>query len=149
MYAWRLNTNAGLGTLVSSKVNQWTLLVGTLPIVFALAAGGLHGLPVDAHQREELLLTAAQSFFALAVLATLSISSREAVMLFTLFWAQFLIGAVVPESAAGVERIVVSAVSLVLGLVSFARERELIRPLLRDGFRTSYRDLGKAEAVGE
>src|SRR4029079_17094486 len=25
LYAWRLNTNAGLGTLVSSKVNQWTL----------------------------------------------------------------------------------------------------------------------------
>ena len=39
LYAWRLNTNAGLGTLVSSKVNQWTLLVGTLPIVFALASG--------------------------------------------------------------------------------------------------------------
>ncbi len=38
LYAWRLNTNAGLGTLVSSKVNQWTLLVGTLPIVFALAS---------------------------------------------------------------------------------------------------------------
>src|SRR6266545_3824172 len=52
LYAWRLNTNAGLGTLVSSKVNQWTLLVGTLPIVFALGFGGLHGLPIDPHQRE-------------------------------------------------------------------------------------------------
>ena len=51
LYAWRLNTNAALGTLVSSKVNQWTLLVGTLPIVFAIAAGGLHGLPVDAPAR--------------------------------------------------------------------------------------------------
>src|SRR5262245_2085488 len=29
MFAWRLNTNAGLGALVSSKVNQWTLLVGS------------------------------------------------------------------------------------------------------------------------
>jgi cation:H+ antiporter len=38
LYAWRLNTSAGLGTLVSSKVNQWTLLVGTLPIVFSIAA---------------------------------------------------------------------------------------------------------------
>ena len=47
LYAWRLNTSAGLGTLVSSKVNQWTLLVGTLPIVFAVAAGGFHGLPLD------------------------------------------------------------------------------------------------------
>ena len=145
LYAWRLNTNAGLGTLVSSKVNQWTLLVGTLPIVFALAAGGLHGLPVDAHQREELFLTAAQSFFALAVLVTLSISVREAWMLFTLFWAQFLIGGLVPESVAGVERILVGSAYMVLGVGIFARQRGLIRPLIRDGFRTSYRDLSREE----
>jgi cation:H+ antiporter len=149
LYAWRLNTNAGLGTLVSSKVNQWTLLVGTLPIVFALAAGGLHGLPVDAHQREELFLTAAQSFFALAVLVTLSISLREAWMLFGLFWAQFLIGGLVPESVAGIERILVGGVYLVFGFVIFARQRGLIGPLIRDGFRTSYRDLSRGEVAGE
>ena len=45
MFAWRLDADAGLGALVSSKVNQWTLLVGTLPIVFAISSGGLHGLP--------------------------------------------------------------------------------------------------------
>ncbi len=149
LYAWRLNTNAGLGTLVSSKVNQWTLLVGTLPIVFAIAAGSLHGLPVDAHQRQELFLTAAQSFFALAVLVTLSISVREAWMLFGLFWAQFLVGALVPESAAGAERILVATAYMVLGTVIFARQRSLIRPLVRDGFRTSYRDLNRREIVGE
>jgi cation:H+ antiporter len=143
LYAWRLNTNAGLGTLVSSKVNQWTLLVGTLPIVFGIAAGGLHGLPIDAHQREELLLTAAQSFFALAVLVTLSISVREALLLFTLFWAQFIIGGVVPESWAAAERIGVSMVYIALGLIIFFRERHLVGPLIRDGFRTPYRHLGK------
>ncbi|GBC86534.1 hypothetical protein HRbin12_00527 [bacterium HR12] len=145
-YAWRLNTNAGLGTLVSSKVNQWTLLVGTLPIVFALASSGVSGLPIDAHQREEILLTAAQSFFGLAVLATLSISIREALMLFTLFWAQFVIGAVVPESAGGVERIVVSAAYLGLGSFLFLRQAPLIGPLLRDGFRTSYAALNASDA---
>jgi cation:H+ antiporter len=150
LYAWRLNTNAGLGTLVSSKVNQWTLLVGTLPIVFSIAAGGLHGLPIDAHQREELLLTAAQSFFALAVLVTLSITVREAILLFTLFWAQFIIGAIVPESWVLAERVGVSVVYIVLGLAIFSRERGLIVPLLRDGFRTPYRRLtGAEEVVGE
>jgi cation:H+ antiporter len=141
LYAWRLNTNAGLGTLVSSKVNQWTLLVGTLPIVFGIAAGGLHGLPIDAHQREELLLTAAQSFFALAVLLTLSITTREAILLFTLFWAQFIIGAIVPDSLQLAERVGVSAVYILLGLAIFVRDRHLIVPLLRDGFRTPYRHL--------
>src|SRR4051812_24550809 len=97
LYAWRLNTSAGLGTLVSSKVNQWTLLIGTMPIAFALASGSLHGLPIVARQREELLLTAAQSLFAVATLCNLSLSVREAGFLFGLFWAQFLTGAFIAE----------------------------------------------------
>jgi cation:H+ antiporter len=141
MYAWRLNTNAGLGTLVSSKVNQWTLLVGTLPVVFAIGVGGFHGLPIDPHQREELFLTAAQSFFAVAVVGTLSISTREALMLFGLFWAQFVIGVIVPDSFGGRELLIVGAAYLVLGLWIFTRDRLLIAPLLRDGFRTPYAEL--------
>ena len=149
LYAWRLSTNAALGTLVSSKVNQWTLLVGTLPIVFSIGLGQIGGLPIDAHQRGELFLTAAQSFFALAVLSTLSISLKEAGLLFGLFWAQFIIGALVPESAGNVELVAVGLAYMTLGLVIFTRERRLIGPLLRDGFRTSYKDLSSAEAVGE
>ena len=147
LYAWRLNTNAALGTLVSSKVNQWTLLVGTLPIVFAIASGGLSGLPIDAHQREEILLTAAQSFFALAVLLSLSISVREAAMLFGLFWAQFLIGALVPESVADVERITVAIAYLLLGVILFARQQRLVVPLLRDGLVTPYAELAAASGA--
>ena len=100
LFAWRLNTNAGLGTLVSSKVNQWTLLVGTLPIVFAISSASLHGLPIDAVQREELFLTAAQSFFAVAVLSNLWLSLREAGYLFGLFWAQFVARSGGPRVAA-------------------------------------------------
>ena len=141
LYAWRLNTNAGLGTLVSSKVNQWTLLVGTLPVVFAIASGGLHGLPIDSHQREELFLTAAQSFFAVAILVTLSISTREALLLFSLFWAQFVIGAVVPDSFGGIELIAVGVAYVLLGAGIIIRQRRLLRPLLRDGFRTPHREM--------
>src|SRR5204862_2824073 len=103
LYAWRLNTSAGLGTLVSSKVNQWTLLIGTMPIAFALASGTLHGLPIVARQREELLLTAAQSIFAVATLCSLSLSVREAAFLFGLFWAQFLTGAFAPDPPHGLQ----------------------------------------------
>ncbi|MER3452161.1 MAG: sodium:proton exchanger [Acidimicrobiia bacterium] len=142
LYAWRLNTNAGLGTLVSSKVNQWTLLVGTLPVVFAISSGSLHGLPIIARQREEVFLTAAQSVFAVAVLANLSLSVREALGLFTLFWAQFIFGAVVPESAHGTELVVVGAAYLVLAVVVIARDRRRIPALVRDGFRASYAELG-------
>jgi cation:H+ antiporter len=145
LYAWRLNTDAGLGTLVSSKVNQWTLLVGTLPIVFAIASGGFHGLPIEARQREELLLTAAQSFFALAVLSNLSMSVREAWLVFGLFWAQFIIGGIVPESIHGAERIAVAVVYLALGAWILLRDRQRLPRLIRDGFRTSFTELANRE----
>ena len=141
LYAWRLNTNAGLGTLVSSTVNQWTLLVGTLPIVFAISSASLHGLPIETRQREELFLTAAQSFFALAVLSNLSMSVREAWLLFGLFWAQFIVGGLLPEDLHVVSRIGVGVVYLVAGAWVIARNKARIRQLLRDGFRASYAEL--------
>jgi cation:H+ antiporter len=61
LYALRLKASHSLGTLLSSKVNQWTLLVGTIPVVFALSATTTDGLPLDGHQRLEPLITAAQS----------------------------------------------------------------------------------------
>jgi cation:H+ antiporter len=146
LYAWRLNTNAGLGTLVSSKVNQWTLLVGTLPVVFAIASASGHGLPIGELQREELFLTAAQSFFAVAVLSSLSLSTREALLLFGLFWAQFVLGAIVPESLHAAERIGVGIIYLLLGAGVLFRERERIRPLLRDGLRTPYTEMAGDDA---
>jgi len=133
LYAWRLNSNAGLGTLVSAKVNQWTLLVGTLPLVFAIASGSAHGLPIDSVQREELLLTASQSVFAVSILANRAISAREAIALFALFWAQFVIGAFVPESAHGIERVLVSGVYLGLGSAVLLRDRGRIATLVREG----------------
>ena len=138
LFAYRLNTSTGLSTLVSSKVNQWTLLIGTLPVVFAVSSQGLHGLPIAATARGEVLLTAAQSVFAVAILVDLRLTALQAASLFGLFWAQFAIGAFVPSSAHGVERIVVSVLYLVLGAGMLVRSRDRIGPVLRDGFRTSY-----------
>ncbi|MDQ1397733.1 MAG: cation:H+ antiporter, partial [Acidimicrobiaceae bacterium] len=140
LYAWRLNTSSGLGTLVSSKVNQWTLLIGTLPIAFAGFGGTLHGLPIDAAQREELFLTAAQSVFAVTVLANLSISTGEAGFLLGLFLGQFFLGAFLPEHLHGIERVSFAIVYLVLAAVTLARQRT-VRPLIRDGFKTPYAEM--------
>jgi cation:H+ antiporter len=129
LYAWRLKTSEALTAVVSSKINQWTL-------------------PVEAAQREEVLLTAAQTVFAVALLVNLSISLREAFALFGLFWAQFILGAVVPPSAKGIELLVLSAVYLLLGLWLLVRKRGDFRHLLRDGFRTPYSEL-EPEAAAE
>ncbi|PPK70874.1 sodium:proton exchanger [Actinokineospora auranticolor] len=145
LYAWRLKTTDALATLVSSKVNQWTLLVGTLPVVFAVAAGSTAGLPIDAAQRDELLLTAAQSLFAVALLIRLSITVRGALVLLGLFLAQFALTALLPASIKGVEIVALSIVYLVLAVGVAVHKRADLRTLVRDGFRTPYRDLAHHE----
>ncbi len=145
LYAYRLNTNAALGTLVSSKVNQWTLLVGTLPIAFAIASASTDGLPIIARQREEVFLTAAQSFFAVVTLLNLTMTLREAALLFTLFWAQFFAGAVVPEDWHGKELVVFGLAYLALGLWGLIGSRREVPRLVHDGFRARYSELSAAD----
>jgi len=91
LFALRTNPGASLGTLISSKINQWTLLIGMLPIVYAVSSGRISPMQMDRRQIEELFLTAAQSLFAVAILANLSFSIGEALMLFALFAVQLLI----------------------------------------------------------
>jgi cation:H+ antiporter len=93
LFTLRLKAQAGLGTLISSKVNQWTLLIGTLWLVFAIGGGDGGGffnpMDMDPRQVEEVFLTAAQSLFAVAVISSLSINRWEAAGLLVLFLGQF------------------------------------------------------------
>jgi cation:H+ antiporter len=88
LFALRGQATAGIGVLLSSKVNQWTLLVGALPIAYSVSLGQLGSMALDARQVEEIFLTAAQSAFAVAILASFRFSLREAVTLFVLFATQ-------------------------------------------------------------
>jgi cation:H+ antiporter len=88
LFAWRHRGALGLGALISSKVNQWTLLVGALPIAYALAKGAWAGLPLDERQSEELLLTSAQSLLATLLICDLDFSRLEAVLLAAAFGVQ-------------------------------------------------------------
>jgi cation:H+ antiporter len=90
LLAWRLRADAGLAALVSSKVNQWTLLIGCLPIAYAVSSGTINPLPTDDRQAEEVLLTAAQSLLAVILLINLRMTLWEGGLLFVLFMAQFL-----------------------------------------------------------
>src|SRR5262249_30436628 len=82
IFAWRLAAGAALGALVSSKINQWTLLVAMLPLVYAVSLGALEPLPLDGRQRDEVLLTAAQSLFAVMLLLDLRLSLCGALTIF-------------------------------------------------------------------
>ena len=65
IFAARGKGTAAIATLISSKVNQWTLLIGSLPI--AHLAGGGSALVLDPRQVEEVLLTATQTLMGVAI----------------------------------------------------------------------------------
>jgi len=88
LFALKGQPGTSIGALLSSKVNQWTLLIGMLPVVYSVSAGNYHGMQMDGRQIEEMFLTAAQSVFAVAVLANLSFSLLEASLIFVLFVTQ-------------------------------------------------------------
>ncbi|MFB6082830.1 MAG: sodium:calcium antiporter [Halorientalis sp.] len=88
---YKSRSTAAFNALISSKLNQWTLLIGTLAVVYSIALGQIGTLPFDRIQAAEIWITAAQSFFALTLIVDFSISIREAVALFVLFITQVLL----------------------------------------------------------
>lgn len=78
----------GLIAMISDKINQWTLLVGMLPLALSVGAGAISPLPLDARQGEEFFLTAAQSLFAIGLVARLRLTVWSSVALFGLFLVQ-------------------------------------------------------------
>ena len=88
MFAFRGNAGLALGSLLSSKLNQWTLLVGMIPGVYAVSSGGTTPINLDPHQFQEIFLTAGQSIFAVALLLDLRLGLREAAALLVFFLAQ-------------------------------------------------------------
>ncbi|MGH3899045.1 MAG: sodium:proton exchanger [Pseudonocardiaceae bacterium] len=143
LYAWRLMASNSLGTLLSSKVNQWTLLVGTIPVVFALSAGTTDGLPIDTQQRFELLLTAAQSLFAVAILVNLSLTIYGAVALLSLFSMQFVASITASPAVNEIVIIVLSAVYIALAIGQLIRRRRQTVQVIRDGLVTPFSALGR------
>lgn len=83
----------GIRTMISSKVNQWTLLIGMLPLAFALSSGSFSPMPLDERQAAEVALTVAQSIFAVAILARFDFSVGAALTLVALFTTQLLVPA--------------------------------------------------------
>ena len=77
-----------LMNIVSSNVNQWTLLIAMLPIVFSLGAGRVTGIHFNPEQEAELLLTVAQSFVALMFLLNMKFEWWEASLLLLLYLTQ-------------------------------------------------------------
>ena len=77
--------------MLSSNINQWTVLAAMIPIAFSIARGTPAALPFDGPQRDEILLTILQSVVAVLLLLNLKFDWWNAVLLFVLWLAQFLV----------------------------------------------------------
>lgn len=135
MLAFRGRAAAGMTLLISSKVNQWTLLVGSLPIAYSVSDQSLTGLPIDARQAEEIFLTAGQSLFAVAVLTSLSFNAREAGLIFVLFITQLAIPIAKVHIGFG-------ALYILLALIWFLTERKEVAQLGRTAYHAALTPAG-------
>lgn len=133
IFAARGKSTAAIATLISSKVNQWTLLMGSLPIAY-LAGGGGTALVLDGRQVEEVLLTATQTMMGVALILSLRFHRATAWLLLALFAVQFPI-----TSTTG--RLVLCGVYGALTVVGLIINRRHIVATLRAPFSADDHDV--------
>jgi cation:H+ antiporter len=79
-----------LMNMVSSNINQWTLLTAMLPIVLSMSAGSVTPIVFDQEQRIELLLTLGQAVVGMTFLVRMRLRWYEAAIMFAFFWIPFV-----------------------------------------------------------
>jgi cation:H+ antiporter len=83
-----------LMNMISSNINQWTLLPAMLAIVFSVSAGHPSAIRFDSQQELELLMTIGQSLIGLMFLMNMELAWWEAATLFSLWFLQFALSPV-------------------------------------------------------
>jgi cation:H+ antiporter len=79
-----------LMNMVSSNVNQWTVLAAMIPIVYSASLGQPATVPLHEH-RVELMLTVLQGLLGVILLGNFDFKAHEAVGLFVLWAIQFAV----------------------------------------------------------
>lgn len=88
-----------LMNMVSSNINQWTLLAAMLPILYSFSRGSMSAIEFDERQSLELLMTIGQALVGLMFLLNLRLAWWEAAMLFVLWAVQFVFSAIAPDDS--------------------------------------------------
>src|SRR5437763_11418703 len=83
--------NVALMNMVSSNINQWSILSAMIPVLFVISAGRLRPLVFNDFQRQESLLTILQSFLGYLLLLNLELKLHEVAILFVFWFVKFVI----------------------------------------------------------
>ncbi|GAA4068041.1 hypothetical protein GCM10023065_20930 [Microbacterium laevaniformans] len=140
MFALRGMGAAAIGTLIASKVNQWSLLVGSLPVAHWFG-GGTTALPLDGRQVEEFVLTATQTLLGVAIIIALRFHWWSTLGLAALFAVQFFV-----TDTTG--RYVLSIIQTILAVGFLIAHRRDILPTLAAPFRRSRPESGRPVKAG-
>jgi cation:H+ antiporter len=117
---------AAVGILLTSMVNQWSCLVGSLPFAFRLG-GGSWSLPLDSRQVEEFLLTGSVTAVAVALLLSRRIPAWGAYFMLAVFVAEFAL----PDEHA---RLILAAVNGVGAIALVIANARYVQPLFKQPF---------------
>jgi cation:H+ antiporter len=127
LFAARGKAVAALAILISSKLNQWTLLAGSMPIAYVIGGGDNAALPIVGRGASELWLTTAQTLLGVAILLALRWGAYSAVLMFGLFLVS-----VIPDQEY---RNILGAIHMAIAIFYFYKNRKLIIPTLKAPFR--------------
>ena len=113
-----------LMNMVSSNINQWSLLPALLPVLLSISTGGVTAILFDARQSRELLMTLAQALVGLMFLVNMTLAFWEAAVLFVLFLIPFAYPSSAPVITSAY--FIWAAVELVRTLLGQRRPRALM-----------------------
>jgi cation:H+ antiporter len=85
-----------LMNMASSNINQWTLVVGMLPIVYSISLGSISTITLTSQQRLEVLMTLGQALAGMMFLINMELAWWEASALFVLFFVPYAYAAAAP-----------------------------------------------------
>ena len=86
LFSLRANAMAGITTLISAEVNQLTVLIGSMVVVFSASVGEPLNFLLDARQSTEFFLTAAVSVLAIVLILPRRIWWGAGLILLVLFF---------------------------------------------------------------
>ena len=131
---WRGSAGLGVNMLISSKVNQWTLLIASLPIAYMAAGGAMSGIGSSDVQRAEVFITAAQTAFGVMLIIDRRLTARAGFALLGLFLAQLITQFFFQEN--NLPRFIFGVIYLAITAWMAVTHRSSIMPTLREAFRS-------------
>lgn len=127
LFAAKGKAHVALAVLISSKVNQWSVLAGSLPIAYILGGGQGAGIPLDAQSVSQFNLTIAQSILGIALILSMRVGRSASGILLGTFALTFVFTDMVSHD-------LISLLCLAISVPYFIVNRQQLIPAIKAPF---------------